>query len=625
MRKSFLLSLFLCISLLGHVSVACAQKTKTAPSDEAVFSSLDEAVGKQKEYLAAKESRIAELQKQIEESDDDKAKYDLTFSLYSEYSTYNSKKAMAALEECLSLATSMKKKDFERRTNIFIAYQLTLDGKYEDAIKLLDQIDSKKLSQKSGENFFFVKNYALEKMASQTKDKANADKLRRVAAQGATQFLRTANKTTQFYYQQKVISLLSSEKTEEAIAVCNEWEKNAKAGTVDYALMARYMAVCNKKNSDKQLPWLITAAENEITSAMMNGDALQALSALLAKRGDAKRSKTYADLAKNLRAKYTSKEEVVEEPATEEVTQEQLTETPKAPEKQEQTSDITIDWRYTGAMAGIVVLFLIVFIISIRQRKKINFAENKLIEVTNRMAAMRMEMSEGYTTSAKKVTGTTQATAVNSQEMNKTKELLEEANKQIAVLSEKIKELSEQNAELTRKNKEFAEKKEELAEEKTAIAEEKMEAETSETKDNNQEEILKEQIKVLSAELDCVKHTKDLLVPMMVGQCSKMLTEEQMEDVYERFDAIILKMFPHFARDFNALLQEEYRQIPRSRRELTTEMRMAALIRVGITNSAQIAEFLHLSANTVYNYRARLKSKAIGDRKDFEERIMEIV
>ena len=53
-------------------------------------------------------------------------------------------------------------------------------------------------------------------------------------------------------------------------------------------------------------------------------------------------------------------------------------------------------------------------------------------------------------------------------------------------------------------------------------------------------------------------------------------------------------------------------------------MRMAALIRLGIDDSARIAAFLHLTPNTIYNYRARLKSRAAGTRDELEDKIREI-
>ena len=63
---------------------------------------------------------------------------------------------------------------------------------------------------------------------------------------------------------------------------------------------------------------------------------------------------------------------------------------------------------------------------------------------------------------------------------------------------------------------------------------------------------------------------------------------------------------------------------PKEENRLTTEIRIFALIRLGIEDSSKIAEFLHYSVNTIYNYRARIKNGAIDNRDQFERRVKEI-
>lgn len=63
---------------------------------------------------------------------------------------------------------------------------------------------------------------------------------------------------------------------------------------------------------------------------------------------------------------------------------------------------------------------------------------------------------------------------------------------------------------------------------------------------------------------------------------------------------------------------------PKEENRLTTDLRIFALIRLGIEDSSKIAEFLHYSVNTVYNYRARIKNGAIGNREAFERQVKEL-
>lgn len=87
---------------------------------------------------------------------------------------------------------------------------------------------------------------------------------------------------------------------------------------------------------------------------------------------------------------------------------------------------------------------------------------------------------------------------------------------------------------------------------------------------------------------------------------------------------MFLHLFPNFIDDFNALLLPEAQIHPKEENRLTTDLRIFALIRLGIEDSSKIAEFLHYSVNTVYNYRARIKNGAVGNREAFERQVKEL-
>lgn len=105
---------------------------------------------------------------------------------------------------------------------------------------------------------------------------------------------------------------------------------------------------------------------------------------------------------------------------------------------------------------------------------------------------------------------------------------------------------------------------------------------------------------------------------------SNSILEEALNELYENFDSAFLNLFPNFIEQFNSLLQENEQIRPKKNNTLNTELRIFALIRLGITDSSQIAEFLHYSVNTIYNYRAKVKNKVRISRKDFEEVIANI-
>ena len=100
--------------------------------------------------------------------------------------------------------------------------------------------------------------------------------------------------------------------------------------------------------------------------------------------------------------------------------------------------------------------------------------------------------------------------------------------------------------------------------------------------------------------------------------------EREMENFYRSFDDTFLSLYGTFVQDFNALLKPEAQVTPKPGERMTIEMRIFALILLGITSSSKIAELLCYSPNTISNYRVKMKNGALGDRDTFETRIRQI-
>ena len=98
-------------------------------------------------------------------------------------------------------------------------------------------------------------------------------------------------------------------------------------------------------------------------------------------------------------------------------------------------------------------------------------------------------------------------------------------------------------------------------------------------------------------------------------------TEREYKAFFNEFDTVFLSIYPDFIEQINALLHETERL---KSTKLNTEFRLLAVIRLGITDNAQIAQFLHISINTVYTYRNRLRNAATIPPQEFEKRILEI-
>lgn len=99
---------------------------------------------------------------------------------------------------------------------------------------------------------------------------------------------------------------------------------------------------------------------------------------------------------------------------------------------------------------------------------------------------------------------------------------------------------------------------------------------------------------------------------------------KKMDNSLASFDHVFLKLFPDYIKHYNSLFSEQNRVKPTEEGILTTEMRIFALIRLGISDSDQIAKLLGYSTNTINTYKTKVKNKSLLPNEEFESRIMQI-
>lgn len=102
---------------------------------------------------------------------------------------------------------------------------------------------------------------------------------------------------------------------------------------------------------------------------------------------------------------------------------------------------------------------------------------------------------------------------------------------------------------------------------------------------------------------------------------SPELSQSEIKELYANFDEIFLKVYPDFVKDFNTLLLPDEQIVLKQGERMNTELRIYALVRLGINDSVKISKFLHISTQTVYNARQRIRNKAIVPREKFAETV----
>jgi len=100
--------------------------------------------------------------------------------------------------------------------------------------------------------------------------------------------------------------------------------------------------------------------------------------------------------------------------------------------------------------------------------------------------------------------------------------------------------------------------------------------------------------------------------------------KKEKEELLQNFDKIFLKLFPDFIQGYNALFKEEDRVQLKDHEFLNTDLRIFALIRMGIHDNEKIARILEYSVNTINTYKTRIKNRSVVPNEEFEQRIMEI-
>ena len=104
----------------------------------------------------------------------------------------------------------------------------------------------------------------------------------------------------------------------------------------------------------------------------------------------------------------------------------------------------------------------------------------------------------------------------------------------------------------------------------------------------------------------------------------KIYIKKEREKLFHTFDTVFIKIFPNFIESFNALFKSEDQIWPKDEEVLTTDLRIFALIRLGIGKTETIAHFLEYSEKTIYVYKMKMKAKSVIPAEQFDQQLMAI-
>jgi hypothetical protein len=524
-----------------------------AQDTDSIYRILDEEIANADRYIRIKEQRIADREADLKRVKTDEAIFELSFSLYEEYSSYNDEKAKTVLRQCLRTAEKMGDSNRKSKICAYLAYQNSMSGYYTEALHWLSLVDERTADRETLADYYFAAAHTYGELGSYSVDKDLSSEYFKTSDAFGEKFFETADTATSFYYQRRLPYLINSGDTIGAEKLCRKWASEIDKDSHDYAIMAYFMSECYRNNNQHaRCYWLAVSAICDCKNAVMNQASLWNLADIMSKNGSPARSRRYVEYSWMCTTKFgghTRSWQV--SPVITTINRNYRNE---LSHKNRNLSILLI------SVSVLAVLFLASLLFLYKRNQQLSAARNELGKTNRQLAALNSQLHESND----------KMSQVNKQlhDSNRVKD--EYIARFLSLCSEYIDKLDAYRLKVNRRLK--------------------------------------------------ASQYKELL---HMTDSDALLTEETKE-LFANFDAVFLKLYPNFAEDFNNLLREEYRQQLGDNNELTTDMRIVALIRLGIEDSAHIAEFLRLSPNTIYNYRARLKARACHDRDNFEEKIKEI-
>lgn len=535
------------------------------PTDniEQLFQSLDEAIVHSPDYVKVREDRIHNLEQKLKLAKKVSEKYNACFALFEEYRSYKNDIAIEYINKCVELAIKIGDKQKEENAKSLLAFQESTTGNYAESYDLLKSVNSSNLDSEGQRNYLWACQHLYGEMAYY----CNVPSLKKYYTEKHNAYQTAIDSTfshdDDLYLQMQESKAREAGNMKEALRLSDKRLAMTKPGTHTYAIVQFYRGLTYNMFGDKEqfLRCLLRSAICDVQLAVMDQGSLWKLANLLnAKPGEQKRSHEYIKFAWQSATVFNT-------PIRSRQIMPVLTQIEDRYQKELASSNKRLKIMVAWSVLLIIVVVLLLYYVN-KQRKRIAVAHNKQKD-------------------------TNHALQLANKNLNSVIEQLNLANSSINEANDRLNEMNHFLNESNKMKEVYIGRFLRLC----AIYVDKIET------------MRKRVVKLVKAR----EFTK-LLGQMQTG-------EAYMGELYKYFDSTFLNLFPSFVEEFNALLKPEERIILEDDNSLSTTLRIFALIRLGIEDSSKIAEFLHYSVNTIYNYRAKIKNSAICDREEFEQRV----
>lgn len=530
-----------------------------------LLATLDSILVQTGELASQKELKIAQLKKKLSNAANFEEEFWINKMLYDESFVFNADSAMKYVDRNIQIATELKKKDWQDEWLINRSFMFAATGLLKEAGEVLEKVDSTSLSDGLKLSYYYQRSYLYSHLGQYMGDQKQVNNKYYNEFENANKHMLALVRPKDPLYWWCVASCNELSPEDSLFSALENVVLSSHHNTRLDAMNAYGLSNMYKRLGDKEktMIYLIYSAMADLRVCNRDIASLQELSSLLYDAGDIDRAYAYMNYCLKAALLYPNRVRIINI----------STELDKIYANYQQRD---IRWRNSlQNYLYVVTFFSIILVLALiglyRQTKKLRKSRTELDSANHSLNQHVVELSQMY-----------KQLALANQELQNLNELLRSANQKLqesndvkeeyigyvfSICSNYISKLDEYRKNINRKLK--------------------------------------------TGQFEEARQLTD----------NSSLTQNELKDFYTNFDAIFLRVYPDFVADLNSLLRPEEQILLKDASELNTEVRIYALVRLGINDSVKIADFLHCSPQTVYNHRLRMRNKAIIPKDKFAEAV----
>lgn len=530
-----------------------------------LLATLDSILVQTGELASQKELKIAQLKKKLSNAANFEEEFWINKMLYDESFVFNADSAMKYVDRNIQIATELKKKDWQDEWLINRSFMFAATGLLKEAGEVLEKVDSTSLSDGLKLSYYYQRSYLYSHLGQYMGDQKQVNNKYYNEFENANKHMLALVRPKDPLYWWCVASCNELSPEDSLFSALENVVLSSHHNTRLDAMNAYGLSNMYKRIGDKEktMIYLIYSAMADLRVCNRDIASLQELSSLLYDAGDIDRAYAYMNYCLKAALLYPNRVRIINI----------STELDKIYANYQQRD---IRWRNSlQNYLYVVTFFSIILVLALiglyRQTKKLRKSRTELDSANHSLNQHVVELSQMH-----------KQLALANQELQNLNELLRSANQKLqesndvkeeyigyvfSICSNYISKLDEYRKNINRKLK--------------------------------------------TGQFEEARQLTD----------NSSLTQNELKDFYANFDAIFLRVYPDFVADLNSLLRPEEQILLKDASELNTEVRIYALVRLGINDSVKIADFLHRSPQTVYNHRLRMRNKAIIPKDKFAEAV----